>query len=192
MGINRVAVKDSSVLIDLANGELIGRWGALGIETYVTDSVLNELESCSQAQVIQSFVDAELIKVHSMAEKDALEWLVQVRRRMDAFGISFADAASLFCAQQKEAVLLTGDRVLRAAAEKSGTHVRGTLWVVDLLLWRGVIGFEEAIRSLEVIRSEGARLPSKECDLRIQKWRMDEKMEPHWPVLASTGSADKP
>lgn len=60
----RVAVKDTSVLIDLAEGDLMGLWFKLQIETHTTDFVLSELRKEAQWQHVSSFVDAGMIRRH--------------------------------------------------------------------------------------------------------------------------------
>lgn len=174
----KVAVKDASVLIDLAYGDLIGHWFALGIETYTTDAVYTEVKAGSHAGVIEKFVDAGLLIIDQISSDDALEWLTKVQRYSDTLNISFADASALICAEDKSALLLTGDRLLRKQAESSGIEVRGVIWVIDMLVWKDTIDFELAANALNEILAKGARLPSSECKTRLENWRQGTKSTP--------------
>ena len=174
----KVVVKDASVLIDLAHGDLIGHWFALGIETYTTDAVYTEVKAGSHAGVIKKFVDAGLLKIDQISSDDTLNWLTKVQSYSDTFNISFADASALICAEDKSGLLLTGDRLLRKQAESSGIEVRGVLWVIDMLVWKGTIEFERAIDALNEILRNGARLPSSECRERSENWAQGKKSKP--------------
>ena len=57
----RIAVKDASILIDLAEGDLLGLWFQLKIETHTTDLVLREVKQETQWQRVSPFVDAGLL-----------------------------------------------------------------------------------------------------------------------------------
>jgi len=173
-----IAVKDSSVLIDLVHGGLIEEWFDLNIETHVTDSVLNEMRIGSQAAIILSLIDQGMIKVHSIEEDEAASWLFSVQRIMVEHKVSFADAASLIYAQRIGAILMTGDGALRLAAKRLGVTVRGMLWILDILIWRDVISVHRALQCLELMQSNRARLPEKACSMRVQQWTSGERVKP--------------
>lgn len=61
----RIAVKDSSILIDLAEADLLGLWIQLKIETHATDFVLHEVSRGQQWAQISPFVDAGLLQRHA-------------------------------------------------------------------------------------------------------------------------------
>lgn len=174
----RVAVKDASVLIDLANGELIGHWFSLGIQTIITDSVRLEISRGKQQAIINHFIDAGLIQIDRIDDADALGWLTTVASLSERHLISFADATALLCAKQRGALLLTGDRRLRREALGHGVSVRGVLWILDFLLSREVLTCEKAIDALDAILSEGGRLPKAECQRRRRRWSEGKWIEP--------------
>ena len=174
----RVAIKDASVLIDLANGELIGHWFSLEVETIITDSVYREIKAGRQFETISPFVDAGLIAIDVVPDSEAAIWLATSQQFSDELRISFPDATALICALKRNALLLTGDGALRSGAQSKGVEVRGVLWVLDMLLWADSISFIEAIDSLQKILDEGARLPIIECERRTENWNRSEKIEP--------------
>lgn len=48
----RVAVKDASILIDLAHGGFLTPWFKLGIETLTTDLVMAEIKDPNQNRIV--------------------------------------------------------------------------------------------------------------------------------------------
>ena len=59
----KVAVKDANILIDLAQCGGLDAWFSLGIETYTTTLVLNEITDVNQRSQIQSYVRAQSLRV---------------------------------------------------------------------------------------------------------------------------------
>ena len=56
----KVAVKDANVLIDLVEGDLLGLWFRLGIETYVPDLVLDEIRHPNHRRIMGSVLDIDM------------------------------------------------------------------------------------------------------------------------------------
>ena len=85
-------------------------------------------------------------------------------------GLSAYDALCLLLAQRRStSVLLTGDKLLRRAAEAAGVRVHGVLWVVDQLQEAGLCGAFRLIAALEAWRADLAVfLPQSEVDRRLQ------------------------
>jgi predicted nucleic acid-binding protein len=163
----RIAVKDASILIDLSEGDLLGLWFQLKIETHTTDFVLGEVRKESQWQYVSAFVDAGLIQKHATAAND----LAGVVEYSQANGISMADASGVLLAMRLKACLLTGDGRMRRTARTEKVEVRGVLWIMDQLVERGVLPKAEAEERLEKICAAGSRLPREECATRIKAWR---------------------
>ena len=163
----RIAVKDASILIDLAEGDLLGLWFQLKIETHTTDLVLREVKQETQWLRVSPFFDAGLLQTHATAPAN-MAAMVEFSRE---HGISLPDASGVLLARQLKAFLLTGDRRMRrtAAAEKIEAH--GLLWIMDLLVEREVLPRAEAARRLRQILAAGSRLPADECEARLKAWR---------------------
>ncbi len=163
----RIAVKDASILIDLAEGDLLGLWFQLKIETHTTDLVLREVRQESQWRRVAAFVDAGLIQTHKTegAEIAAVAVFAQGN------GISLADASGVLLARRLKAFLLTGDRRMRRTGQAEDVEVRGVLWILDQLVERGVLPKAEAATRLEAICAAGSRLPRSECETRLKVWR---------------------
>lgn len=64
-------------------------------------------------------------------------------------GASRNDCFALALAAQEGCTLLTGDKALRNAAESEQVMVRGTLWLVELMVRQELIGIERALSANE-------------------------------------------
>jgi hypothetical protein len=77
---------------------------------------------------------------------------------------SRSDLFALVLARSQSAILLTGDRHLRSAAESEGVKVHGTLWLIDEMVAAGLLLQREAaaklLRMVQAGRGETPRAPS--------------------------------
>ena len=163
----RIAVKDASILIDLAEGDLLGLWFQLKVETHTTDLVLREVRQETQWQRVAAFVDAGLLMSHASDGAAVLSMATFA----NANGISLPDASGVLLARELGAVLLTGDRRMRLSAESAEVETHGLLWIMDLLVARKVLNTKDAAMRLERILESGSRLPKAECAARLKRWR---------------------
>lgn len=167
----RIVVKDTSVVIDLVNGELLEVWFELGYETWITDAVASELRRGKQFDLVEPFIEDGRISLETVPDSESLPWLETVQSYSQKMGISFADASSIICAERIGAALLTGDgRMRKVAQDKRKLEVRGILWVLDQLLAIEALDYETAIESLGSILDAGARLPVEEVQARLAEW----------------------
>jgi predicted nucleic acid-binding protein len=164
----RIAVKDASILIDLAEGDLLGLWFQLKIETHTTDLVLREVKQETQWRRISPFVDAGLLQVHGTAATE----ISAVVAFSQAHGISLPDASGVFLARRLSAFLLTGDRRLRRTAEVEEIEAHGLLWILDQMVERSTLPHAEAAQRLEKLQTGGSRLPAADCESRLRAWRV--------------------
>ncbi|GEO43526.1 hypothetical protein SAE02_76740 [Skermanella aerolata] len=85
-------------------------------------------------------------------------------------------ANDCFClvatARHDNAVLLTGDQLLRKSAGEMGIEVHGVLWIIDLLQDAGWRPLELLVSALETWRGDPAVfLPAEEIDKRLRALR---------------------
>ncbi|ACX51834.1 conserved hypothetical protein [Ammonifex degensii KC4] len=76
------------------------------------------------------------------------------------------DLSALVLARSLDAVLVTGDKELRKAAQREGVEVRGTLWVLKQLVDGGIVSKAEACEACREMQRKNRRLPWEEC------WKM--------------------
>ena len=162
----KVAVKDANVLIDLVEGDLLGLWFRLGIETHVPDLVLAEIKSPDQRRIVLAMVEAGNLNVGTFNPKQ----LTQIDSYRREYRVSLADASALLLAEQMRATLLSGDKLVRRGGLSLNLEVKGLLWVFDELLARGLLEGADAVLRLQRVLEAGARLPPEEVQARLRKW----------------------
>ena len=84
--------------------------------------------------------------------------------------LSVADAEALVIAQADDAVLLTGDGRLRAAALEAGVDVRGVIGELRRLVTGVIIDPPGALSALQSIVACGSRLPPGEVAAARGQW----------------------
>lgn len=81
---------------------------------------------------------------------------------------SLPDLFAMGIARKSGAILLTGDKHLRAASQNEEVEARGILWLLDQL--EGRVSQARLAQALAQILSKGAFLPKLECDKRLKRW----------------------
>ena len=169
----KVAVKDANIFIDLEAMGLLDLWFQLGHETLTSDYVVIELEDGGHSTAL-ACIKAGLVRV---AVIGADEWADFEALRLDCEpkGMSVEDVSVLFLARREDAMLLSGDRILRRDAQARSVEVHGTIWILEQMVERGLLGHGLAADRLEaLIQATGEQrrfLPVAECEARILKWR---------------------
>lgn len=165
----KVAVKDANVLIDLVEGDLLGLWFRLGIETHVPDLVLEEVKNPGQRRIVLAMVEAGNLKVRTF---DPMQ-VIRIDSYKRLYRVSLADAAAILLAEQLQATLLSGDKLVRKGGQSLGIEVRGLLWVFDELVHRELLDAADAALRLNRVVEAGAHLPAEEVQARLRTWRSD-------------------
>lgn len=158
---NHKAVADTCVCLDLWHGKLLPHVGSLVVSLTIPDLVAEELKFPG----VDLFVAAGMEVVAGDGEVVALvyRWREVYRKP------SLPDLFAMGIARKSGAILLTGDKHLRAAAEKEGVEGRGILWLLDQL--EGKVSQDRLAQALERVLSKGAFLPKTECERRLDRWR---------------------
>jgi predicted nucleic acid-binding protein len=155
-------VVDSTVLLDLATGELLDVALALPGEWETADAVGRELLQ----PPVEVFLDAGL-RLVPLTGSQVLEVARLSEQHLQP---SAADLSALVVARASGAILLTGDRALRRAAEREGVEVHGILWLLDMLVETDALTPENAAGALHKMLVAGARLPAAETRARLDGW----------------------
>jgi predicted nucleic acid-binding protein len=164
--LTRIAVHDSSVLIDLSNGDLFEAYLLLGYETLTTDFIVREVSKDSQP--IAAWLQAHATITHYTPSE-----MLALKQRQLAVGssISLEDASALYLAKDIDALLLTNDQRLRQVAKKLDVQVGGILLLMDALHTQRLLSGQHLTASLDAILGQGARLPADACAERRRKWQ---------------------
>jgi hypothetical protein len=174
----KLVVHDASILIDLTLSEAVDAWFATGIETWTTDFIFpNEVKRPDQRARLEAYVAAGQLQIRATAgEADELN----VMRLRLGRGLSLADVSALLLTQQfgTDAVLATGDGMLRRTAEREKIRACGILGLFDHMVTppegaaRCALAPAVAAAKLQLLLDHPeCRLPKAACLERIHRWK---------------------
>lgn len=127
-----VLVSDTSVVIDLERAQLLESVFEMPYRFVVPDALYEqELKNYGGARLIELGLQVRVLTGPQLAEAQRMRTL---ERR-----ISIHDSYALSLAKAETAILLAGDRAMRALAEAQDVRCHGVLWVFDQLEERRVV-----------------------------------------------------
>lgn len=163
----KVAIKDTSIFIDMELTGLLDLWFNLGIETHTTDLIVSELNEKNPSAM--AYIRSNQIICHTMAEEDMSE-LLSLKSRHGR-QLSVADCSLLLVMDKIScAILLTGDAAVKKTAQEAGHETHGMLWIFNQLVDNQLLHPEIAITKLKFLCDNGSRLPKNECDACLAAW----------------------
>jgi hypothetical protein len=163
---NRIAIKDANILIDLVKTGLFDHCLALPYQFTTTDIILDELYD-EQIALIQPHITSGKFTVIEITADELIQ--VQLLTKEDR-RLSEQDWSAIHYAQQNHALLLTGDKRLKEMALVKGLTVCGIFWILDQLVDNNVLSKSIACSFLKELMLKNKRLPPGECDQRIKEW----------------------
>lgn len=162
----QIVVSDSSVLMDLARTGLIEYTGGLPFDFVIPNTMfaqeLLDLGDYSRDQLLDmGFTLGELSGDGFVAAQSHMAGNA---------ALSLQDCFALAMAQEKEAILMTGDGLLRKVSQDNGVEVHGVLWFSDLIEQHRLVA-NEFLRDclLTLQQHPTTRLPKKELQDRIDR-----------------------
>lgn len=169
-----LVVNDTNIFIDLISVDLLDDFFNLPIGVHTTDLVLNELTDESQSAAVRKHIKLKHLTVKRYSWTEVAE-IVSFRATCHK-NVSIADCSVWLYAKHNGYTLLTGDAKLRSSAQKSGVTVCGILGlfvrIFDMLVEDfKIIPPEVGAERLELLNKINNRLPSREIETRIKKWR---------------------
>lgn len=165
----KVVVTDVSVFFDLYNIQVLPEFFALDLEIHTTDIVYNEILQADQKNAFEIFERSNRLKILSFSSEEEKE----VRDFKTTLSLhSVADKTILVKALQLQAILLTCDNKLRKEAESHSLQVRGSVWVIQQLVKKGIVDREKGASLLENLKITNNRLPVVEIDKLVKDWKI--------------------
>ena len=162
----RLIVNDASCLIDLRKGRLLCATLRLPYRFVVPLPIRHsEVRDLSESEWARLETDG--LETFDLSP-DLIE---EAQTTMQAFGgLSLNDCLCLVTARRQNNVIrLTGDRLLRRAAEAEGLCVHGVLWIIDQLQVAGICDNNRLVVALEIWRDDpSVFLPESEINRRIE------------------------
>lgn len=162
----RIAIQDANILIDLVKTGIFETCLGLSYQFATTNIVLEELFPYQQELITPYINSGRFISIQiSAAELNEIDLLTAEDTRM-----SIQDWSALYFAIKKEAILITGDKYMRAMAKKKAVEYHGIFWLFDELVENGTVSPKVALTYLEAIMNINKRLPSEEYKKRKIRW----------------------
>lgn len=165
-----IVVNDTNIFIDLISVGLLDDFFNLPVSIHTTDFVLNELIDHVQYEKVQIHILQHHLEVKTHTESEIME-IVSFQHNC-ANNVSITDCSVWLYAQKNNFTLLTGDNKLRKSADKAGVNVCGILKVFEMLVDEyKIISKQTGADKLEKLYKINNRLPSREIEDRLNRWR---------------------
>lgn len=160
----QVLVSDSSILIELAKWSLLKEIFQLPFEFIIPDALYEDelinLGATSREQLIEYGLRVEALDPAQMAQASAYSDTNLRLTIHDCFAVTLALTNNW--------PLLTGDKRMRALAEKERIETHGVLWIIDLLVSHGVTHKSAMTKVLRgMLTDSTTRLPPAEINKRL-------------------------
>ena len=161
----QLLISDANILIDLEEGQLIELMFQLPYQFAIPDILfVEELEQEHEHLL-------ELGLMMSGLTGETMAYAMELIPRYT--NASRNDCFALALATQEECTLLTGDKALRQAAETESVLVRGTLWLVELMVRQQLISVGQAHEAYQRMKESGRRLPWKVAEAMLAELEKD-------------------
>ncbi len=152
----QLLISDANILIDMEEGELLRLMVQLPYKFTIPDILFyEELEADHPNLLAQGM---EIMPLKSETLLHASELITRHRR------VSRYDCFALALAHREDCPLLTGDKALRIAADSESVPVKGSLWLVTLMVEKGLLTKDGARSAYKKMEDAGRRLPWKEAE----------------------------
>lgn len=161
----RIAVTDANIFIDVIYIEIHSLFPKIGLEIYTTQNVLDKLDDY-QIQLLQQLIDDNVIVVYTFSEKELEEFSKFFIKR----SLSLADHSVIFLAEKINAIVISGDGLVRTTCHERKLEVQGILWFLDECVDKTHLKHQQAHEKLTALMNYNKRLPAKDCEVRLHKW----------------------
>lgn len=147
----QLLISDANILIDLEEGELIGHLFQLPYNFSTPDILFYEELESEHEYLLSLGLQLDELSGDTMLYAMKLTSEYPKPSRNDCFALALAT--------QEQCPLLTGDKDLKNAAINESVMVRGTLWLVEMMIRRELVTIEDARLSYQKMKAGGRRLP---------------------------------
>ena len=165
-----IVINDTNIFLDLYDAGLLDVFFQLPVQVHTVDFVINEITRPEQQKVIQLLIDRGILVVKDYPST-SIPNLYQFNQECGG-NLTLTDSTVIYYAQSLAGCrILTGDRQLRNRAEERDIMVSGILYVFDQLVEHNLVSPYEASQKLEALFRINARLPKREIEIRLEKWK---------------------
>ena len=161
---SRLLVKDSCIIFDLIDLNLLDAFFQLEYVIFTTNQVVNEIKVPDQLAKVNGLISMGKLKID---DEGSLENIYALFNENP--GLSFTDCSVLECALRRAGILLSADKSLRNVAKEMNLTVRGIIWIIEELIHNSIISRESAIKLLKIYPSINKRVPLKEISILLSR-----------------------
>jgi hypothetical protein len=147
--------------------KLLQEFFQLEYSFYTTPHVIGEIMFDDQISELEYYIYGEALQIDSNGTFESIQELYD-----NYPGLSFADSSVLELSARINGILLSSDKSLRIISKKHNIDVRGVLWIIEELVKKKIISPQIAITKLEEYHKFNVRIPAKEIQLIIDKFKM--------------------
>ncbi len=158
-------VTDANILIDLA---LVKEHLLLFLPDHAVHTTYDVYFELSPQQV-DSW--APFVKNGRLQLADAPESLIIQFRSELSKRLSDPDLTILALAEDRQAILLTGEKLMTRTFRGRGYEAHGMLWLLDLHEATGTYTSNQLHEILTGIMRINERMPAKLCETRLKRWK---------------------
>jgi len=152
-----LCVADASVLIDFLSVGMETLLFNKPFECMTTDLVFQEIaDQDEQDRLLSLGLEVKELSGDEVAQIATLKGNTR--------GLSVEDLSAYVAAEASQAILLSGDRLLRNFAQRTGIEVHGTIWIMFELMSNRIITEEQAKDGLRRMIEKGSRIPIRVCE----------------------------
>ncbi len=164
-----VLITDANVWIDLHVGGVLAEVVRLDFDLVLPDVVHAEMEAVRSE--VYAKLNLLLDLAHIRLVTTGPEGVQLAEKLANTYREAHTpDLFALATAIVEQAVLVTGDKALRQAAETEKAEVHGTLWLLERMVEQAVLTRQGAHDALSQMIQAGRRLPAKECGQLLRRW----------------------
>lgn len=160
----RLVVTDANIIIDLSAGGLLEEMFRLQEVEFCIPDVLYVEELATNFGELPALG----LKVSSLLP-ESVAYVETLRLKFRKPSLNYLFALAL--AKSLDCCLLSGDMPLRDAAQEEAVEVRGTFWMVELLLENRAVSIDRVAEAYEAMKQDGSRLPWDEAEKQLRRWR---------------------
>jgi predicted nucleic acid-binding protein len=162
----KLIVTDANVLIFLSRLDLIESFIVMDFEIHTTDYIMNEYYRGAKKETnlknLDKYVRSGRLTIHEYGYEEIFTIFEQKS------SLSLPDCSVYKLSMDLNAILLTGDKQLKAFSENSKVEVHGIIWLVDEMCKNGIIDQVEYREKLIDLKGLSQRLPADEIDRRLK------------------------
>jgi predicted nucleic acid-binding protein len=152
-----LCVADASVLIDFLSVGMETLLFHEPFECMTTDLVFQEIaDQGEQDRLLSLGLKVKELRGNEVAQIATL----QGNNR----SLSVEDLSAYILAETNQAILLSGDKLLRSFTQRTGIEVHGTIWFMFELMGSRIITEEQAKNCLRRMIDKGSRIPARVCE----------------------------